>query len=97
VTVESRHLYAAGFALALVVGVATAASLVLAELPAYGALVFAGQLTFVFGLVGVYRDGRVDRERSLVYRVGNWGGALLVVALGLLMVAVGVASVGFFG
>lgn len=94
---ESRHLYLVGYGLGLVGSLAAVAAVVLAGAVAIGVIMLGATVTFVLGIVdGVTRED-LDRERSLVYRVGNWGGAVLVVGLGILLLAVGVVSLGTFG
>lgn len=94
---DPRTLYLVGFGLGLVGSLVTVASLVLAGLVANGVLALGATVTFVIGLVSAYRREPFDLTPTLAYRVGNWGSAVFVVGLGLLMLAVGVVSLGTFG
>ncbi|WP_440763488.1 hypothetical protein [Natronorubrum sp. DTA7] len=91
-----RQLYAVGYGLALLGSLAIVASLVLAGLVAYSVLVLSTTLVLLNGLFSVFRGEDSNREHSLTYRIGNWVGAVIVVALGLLMIAVGIASFNTF-
>lgn len=72
------------------------ASLVLAGLVVNNVLVLLSTFTFVLSLVRVFTREDFDREHSLAYRIGNWGGAVIAVAIGLLMIAVGIVSFNTF-
>lgn len=93
---ESRQLYAVGYGLALLGSLATVASLVLAGLVANSILVLLATFVFVNGLATVFAREDVDREHTLTYRIGNWVGAVIAVAVGLLMIAVGIVSFNTF-
>ena len=94
--VSARQLYAVGFGLAILGGLGAAAGLALAGSPG-SVLVLVAVLPLVFGLASTVRQEPVDWDHSLAYRVGNVCGALVAVALGLVMLAVGVVSLGLFG
>ncbi|WP_135364131.1 hypothetical protein [Halosimplex halophilum] len=96
-TTGVRTVYAVGFGLGLAGSVAAAAGLALAGSPATGGIALGATFVFVLGLADVFDREDFDRDHSLAYRLGNWGGAVLAVALGLVMLAVGVASVVAFG
>ena len=94
--IGTREVYAVGCGLGLVGSLVLVASQVLAGAVAYGVLTLGATFTFVVVLGNVYRREDFDRDHSLTYRVLNFGGALVVVALGLLMLAAGVAFFGAF-
>jgi uncharacterized membrane protein len=96
VKIGTREVYAVGCVLGLVGSLVLAASQVLAGAAAYGALTLGSTFVFVIVLGNVYRREDFDRDHSRVYRALNFGGALVVVALGLLMLAAGVAFFGAF-
>lgn len=89
-----QQLYVVGFALALIGSLATAAAQVLAGTAAIGVLTLGGTVALAFGLRNVLARDGFALEPSLSYRVANWGGAAFVVAIGLLMVGIGIASLG---
>jgi|AntRauTorcE11898_2_1112593.scaffolds.fasta_scaffold91549_2 hypothetical protein len=94
---EPRQCYVVGLGLCLVGGLATVASLALAGAYASGVLALAATGTFVLALANVSERGPFDLESTLAHRVATWGGAVLVLALGLFMVGVGVVSLATFG
>ncbi|WP_436909335.1 hypothetical protein [Halosimplex marinum] len=96
-TTGVRHVYAVGIGLGLVGSVAAAAGLALAGSPATGGVALASTIGLVLGFVTLFNREDFDRDHALAYRLGNWGGAVLTVALGLVMLAVGVASILAFG
>ncbi|WP_238717345.1 hypothetical protein [Natronorubrum halophilum] len=93
---KSWQLYAVGYGLALLGSLVVVASLVLAGLVAYTILVLPATFVLVNGLVSIHTREDLDRKHSLAYRVGNWGGAVITVALGFLMLAVGIVSFNTF-
>lgn len=93
---DVRHCYAAGCVLGFVGSLAAVAGMVLAGSVAIAVIALGTPVVFVLALRNVFTNERFDRDHSLVYRVVNWGGALFVVALGLLMLAVGVVSLSAF-
>jgi hypothetical protein len=94
---NTRQVYAVGLGLGLLGSLVTAASQVLAGYVAIGVLTFGAAVALFLGLVNVFEREDFDREHSLPYRVANFGGAVFVVALGLLLLGVGVWSLGTFG
>jgi len=89
----ARQLYALGCGLGLLGSLATAASIALSK-GAGGSTVLSAcgaAVGFVFGLRNTFERDDFGRDHSLAYRVGNLAGAVFVVALGLLMVALGLA------
>jgi hypothetical protein len=94
---DVRHAYLAGLVLGLVGCLAVVAGLAVGGQASFAVLVLLSALVFVLGIRNVREREAFDRDHSLGYRLGNWGGALVVVALGLGMLAVGVATLGFFG
>jgi len=91
VTIGTREVYAVGCVLGLVGSLVLVASQVLAGAVAYGGLTLGATFTFVVILGNVYRREDFDRDHSLLYRLLNFGGALVVVVLGLVLLAAGVA------
>jgi len=87
--VSARQLYAVGFGLGILGTLGAAAGLALAGSPG-SVLVLVAVLPLVFGLASTVRQDPVDWDHSLAYRVGNVCGALVAVALGLVMLAVGI-------
>ena len=92
-----RQLYIGGFGLGLVGSLATVAALLLAGATAIGVIALGTTLTFVLGLRSALEEDTVERDQLLAYRVGNWVGAVVAVGLGLVMLAVGGASLVWFG
>lgn len=89
---ESRQLYLVGYGLGLVGSLAAVAAVVLAGAVSYAVIMLGATVTFVLGIYDGLTREDFDRDHSLAYRVGNLGGAILVVGLGLLMLAVGIVS-----
>ena len=89
---ESRLLYVAGYGLGLVGTLATVAGLLLAGSMAAGVLALGVAFPLVLGLVGVSRSEAFDIGSTLAYRVGNWGGGILVAGVGLAMLGIGVVT-----
>ena len=96
-TIGARELYAVGCVLGFVGSLVLVAGQVLAGAVAIGAISLGASATFAIVLGNVYRREDFDRDHSLPYRLLNFGGALVVVALGLLMLGVGIAFFGAFG
>jgi len=96
VKIGTREVYAIGCVLGFVGSLVLVVSQILAGAVAYGVLTLGGTVTFVIVLGNVYRREDFDRGHSLLYRVVNFGGALVVVALGLLMLGAGIAFFGAF-
>jgi len=96
VTIGVREVYAVGCVLGLVGSLVLVAGQVLAGAVAYGVLTLGATFTFAIVLRNVYGREDFDRNHSLTYRTLNLGGALFVVALGLLMLGVGIAFFGAF-
>lgn len=94
---KCRHVYAMGIGLGLVGSLAAVAGMVLAGAVTIGVLGLGATVTFAICLVNVFRREDFDRDHSLAYRAANWGGALFVVGLGLLLLGVGVVSLATFG
>lgn len=95
-TIGTREGYALGCVLGLVGSLVLVAGLVLAGATPYGVITLGATVTFAVVLGNVYRREDFDRDHSRVYRALNLGGALFVVALGLLLLGVGVAFFGAF-
>jgi len=96
VTIGTRELYAIGCVLGLVGSLVLLAGQVVAGAPAIGVVTLGAAVTFAVVLGNVYRREDFDRDHSSLYRALNLGGALFVVALGLLLLGVGVAFFGAF-
>jgi hypothetical protein len=96
VTIGVREVYAVGCVLGLAGSLVLVAGQVLAGAVAYGVLTLGATFTFAIVLRNVYSREDFDRNHSLFYRTLNLGGALFVVALGLLMLGVGIAFFGAF-
>ncbi|MFD1646936.1 hypothetical protein [Haloarchaeobius litoreus] len=94
---EPRRCYVVGLGLCLVGGLATVASLVLAGAFGIGVLALVATGTFVLALSNVPDREPFDIEPTLAHRVATWGGAVFALALGVLMLGVGVVSVVTFG
>jgi hypothetical protein len=94
---DTRHVYAVGCGLGLVGSVLVVVGLALAGLPAIGAIALGSTFVFALTLVNVFRREDFDRDHSPAYRLGNLGGAVLTVVLGLVTLAAGVFSVVTFG
>ena len=94
--IGTREVYAIGCVLGLVGSLVLVVSQVLAGAVAYGVLTLGATVTFLIVLGNVYRREDFDRDHSRVYRALNLGGALFVVALGLLLLGVGIAFFGAF-
>ena len=62
-----------------------------------GISALSATVVFVFGLKNTFDREDFDREHSLGYRVGNLAGAVFVVVLGLLMVAIGFFAIEMVG
>lgn len=90
--VDVRQVYALGCVLALVGGVVTFGSLVLAGEVTTSLIALGSTTAIVLALKNVYTQDRFDRDHSLPYRVTNWVGSVMVVGFGLVMVAAGVYS-----
>jgi hypothetical protein len=89
---DTRQLYVAGLGLGLIGSLVTVVSLVLAEFVTNAVIGLGTTFTFALGLKNVFTREDFDREHSLIYRVVNCGGAVIVVALGLLMLTIGIVS-----
>jgi hypothetical protein len=96
VTIGTRAVYAIGCVLGLVGSLVLVAGQVLAGSVTTGVLTLGATATFAIVLGNVYRREDFDRDHSRTYRVLNLGGALFVVALGLLLLGVGIAFFGAF-
>jgi hypothetical protein len=93
----ARAVYAVGCVLGFVGSLVLVAGQVLAGAAATGVVPFGATVTFVIVLGNVLRREDFDRDHSLGYRLLNFGGALVVVALGFLVLGLGVAFFGTFG
>ncbi|MBZ6496318.1 hypothetical protein [Natrinema longum] len=89
---DARQLYVVGLGLGLIGSLVTVVSLVLAGFVTTAVIGLGTTFTFAVGLDNVFTREDFDREHSLIYRVVNCGGAVIVVALGLLMLTVGIVS-----
>ncbi|MDF9746518.1 hypothetical protein [Natrinema salsiterrestre] len=89
---DTRQLYVVGFGLGLIGSLVTVVSLALAEFVTSAVIGLGTMFTLALGLVNTFTREDFDRDHSLTYRVVNWGGAVIVVALGLLMLTVGIVS-----
>lgn len=97
VATTPRQVYIVGFGLGLIGSLATAISLLLAGSLSIGILSLGTTLTFVLVLGNISKKKEFDMAHSLAYRVGNWGCALIALALGLLMLVVGIMAHSTFG
>ncbi|WP_123533594.1 hypothetical protein [Halosimplex salinum] len=95
--VAAKQVYAVGFGLGLIGSLAVVAGLVLGGSAAFGVGALGATFTFALGLVRLSDREDFDRAHSLAYRVANLGGAVFVVALGLLMLAIGITTLVAFG
>ncbi|WP_254763890.1 hypothetical protein [Natrinema marinum] len=84
-------LYVVGLGLGLVGTLVTVVSLVLAGFVTSSVIGLGAAFTFAVSLTNVSRADS-DRDHLLLYRVGNWAGAVIVIAIGLLMLTVGIVS-----
>jgi len=96
VRIDTREVYAVGCVLGLVGSLVLVAGMVLAGSVATGVIALGSTATFTIVLGNVFRREDFDRDHSLTYRLLNLGGALVVAALGLLLLAVGIAFFGAF-
>ena len=87
-----RSVYLVGFALGLVGSLATAAGLFVAGQAPTAVMVFATSTVFVLAVRNTRDREDFDRDHRLLHRVVNWVGASVVLALGLVMVLVGLWS-----
>lgn len=94
---EPQPFYVAGFGLGLVGGLATGAGLALAGSLATAVLALAATIPVALGLARAIGREEFDLESTLAHRVGRWGGAVVVVAVGLLLFGVGIAVLGTYG
>ncbi|MEA1931783.1 hypothetical protein [Halohasta litorea] len=100
---EHRNFHIVGYGLALCGCLTIGISVVLSESPVgsevapFGVIILGGALALVLGLRNVLAKTRAeyDLEHSVAYRVANWGAAIIVVSSGLLLFAVGTASLVF--
>ncbi|APW99218.1 hypothetical protein CHINAEXTREME_16205 [Halobiforma lacisalsi AJ5] len=88
---EAWKLYAVGLGLGLVGTLVTVVSLVLSGFVAGSVIVLGAAFTFAVSLTNVSRADS-NRDHLLIYRIGNWVGAVIVIASGLLMLIVGILS-----
>ncbi|MGQ3414160.1 hypothetical protein ACT4ML_18180 [Natrinema sp. LN54] len=91
-TIDTRQLYVVGLVLGLIGSLLTVVSLVLAGFVTTAVIGLVTTFAFAVSLENVFTREDLDREHSLSYRVVNCGGAVIVVALGLLMLTVGMMS-----
>jgi hypothetical protein len=96
VRIGTREVYAVGCVLGFVGSLVLVVGQVLAGAVATGVISLGATVTFAIVLGNVLRREDFDRDHALPYRVLNFGGALVVVALGLLLLGVGVAFFGAF-
>ncbi|WP_440988406.1 hypothetical protein [Haloarchaeobius baliensis] len=94
---EPRQCHVVGLVLCLVGGLVTVASLALAGAFGIAVLALAATGSFALALSNVSDREPFDIEPTLSYRVATWGGAVLSLALGLLMLGVGIYSFVTFG
>jgi hypothetical protein len=94
---DTRTVYAGGAGLGLVGSLVTVAGIVRAGSPGTAAVAGGSTVTFALVLGNVSRREDFDRDHALGYRLANLGGALVVVALGLVMLAMGIVTVTAFG
>jgi len=102
---EHRNVHIVGYGLALIGSLTIGVSLILSdgsglsEVAPSGVILLGGTLALVFGLRNVLTKTQTefDLEHSVAYRVANVGAAIIVVASGLLLFAVGLVSLGVFG
>ncbi|WP_455448882.1 hypothetical protein [Natrinema thermotolerans] len=89
---DARQLYVVGLVLGLIGSLVTVVSLVVAGFMTTAVIGLGATFTFAVSLENVFTRTDFDREHSLIYRIVNWGGTVIVVALGLLMLTVGLVS-----
>ncbi|MFA9501245.1 hypothetical protein NP511_03230 [Natrinema thermotolerans] len=89
---DTQQLYVVGLVLGLIGSLVTVVSLVLAGFVTTAVIGIGATFAFAVSLENIFSRTDFDREHSLSYRIVNWGGAVIVVALGLLMLTVGLVS-----
>lgn len=90
---EPRDCQVVGLGLGLVGGLATVAGLVRAGAFGVAVMALAATGSVLLALSNLADREPFDIESTLAHRVATWGGAVLALALGVLLLGIGVVSV----
>ena len=91
-TIDPRRCTVVGLGLALLGGLETVASLVLAGAFGLAVIALAATGSIALALSNVSERGRFDIEPTLAHRAATWAGAVFTLVAGIVMLGIGVLS-----